>query len=108
MLVFSLMKNPGAAAPMLAERMVKDTAKKVIRLTEPIGNQFVANLLGVLIMKMFPKAVRALPMRTYVELPSSISNLSHIPPITKIPPKMKHLCMPNRFRSQLQGKANKG
>jgi lambda repressor-like predicted transcriptional regulator len=69
-LVFSLMKKPGAAAPMLAERMVKDTAKKVIRLAEPIGNQLVANLLGVLMMKIFPKAHSALPIRTKVELPS--------------------------------------
>ncbi len=88
------MKNPGIDAPILTESMVKDTPKNVMRLTVLEGNQLVANLLGVLMMKMFPKAVRALPKSKKVELPTSTSNLSHTPPITNNPPRMKHLCMP--------------
>lgn len=102
------MMKPGADAPILMDNIVDKTPKKVTRFTELAGNQLVANLLGVFMIKILPKAFMTLPIRTYLEFPSSISSLSHTPPIVKTPPRIKFLCIPNRFKNQLQGKAERG
>ena len=102
------MRKPGKAAPSVIDNRLKRIPVNATMFTRYDLNQIMANLLGVLRMKMLPMAASPDPKRQKIEVPSSSSNLSQTPAITNTPPTTKLTRMPWRLMSQLQGKAKIG
>lgn len=107
-LVESLIKNPGAAAPRVIDNKVKRMPVKDTIFTISDLNQFMANLLGVFSTKILPIAARADPTKQKIEFSFSMRSLSHTPPTVKTAPNMKLILIPFLLMSQLQGKAKRG
>lgn len=107
-LVLSLIKNPGTAAPSVIDNKVNNMPVNETILTEADLNQLIAILLGVLSTKILPIAASADPIKQKIEFSFSIKSLSHTPAMVKTAPTIKLILIPFLLMSQLQGKAKRG
>ena len=107
-MIVLLMKYPGRAAPAVADMRFATTPSTDTSPTCLGPNQFIATLLGVLRMKMFPMAAREEPRRHQVGLPTVSKIRSHTPAVTRIAPMRRQTPIPILAIMRLQGKAKRG
>lgn len=100
--------RPARDAPVPLDRRLIKTVAEITLGTDCESNHLIAKIDGELSMNTFPIAQKTDPIIDQVGFCTSIKTLIHTPKITKMPPKVQPILMPNLSRIILQGVAMKG